>query len=211
MFKLSGRLKRSIDMIDYQKGDVFVDVGCKSAWASDYLKDCLLVNLDLDEKELIKKKKSNPKLNFVVADARALPFKDGVINGLMLFEVLEHVPKGTELMVLKEINRSLCLGGKLFFSTPNNSFLFTVTDPAYWLIGHRHYDLKKIKLLFKKTGLKILQEYIGGGIYETIYLIFLYIVRLFKLEFDINFFKNKIDKEYNCNGKNTIMIKAMKI
>lgn len=209
--KLYGRLKKSVELIKTNKGEIILDIGCKSAWVNDYIKEKItLINVDIDKDVLIKNKRINPGLNFVVADARFLPFKKKSVNQVLFLEVLEHLPCGAEKSALLEINWVLNKGGRLLLSTPNDSFLFKYLDPAYWLIKHRHYKIERVKSLLSSTNFNVEKSYIGGGFFEVIYLLFFYFFKLFKINFSPKFFINKIDDEYAKEGKNTIIIKASK-
>ena len=79
----------------------------------------------------------------VHADARILPFRTGSVDGVLLLEVLEHIPD-TEL-VLAEIQRVLKPGGILYISAP-------FTYPAH--------DLPHDYFRFSVEGLQyLLQKY----------------------------------------------------
>ncbi len=58
-----------------------------------------------------------PGLDYVVADARALPFGAARFDGIVCFEVLEHLREQGE--VLCELRRVLAPAGLLVLSTPN--------------------------------------------------------------------------------------------
>ena len=75
-----------------------LDVGCGEGvltceWA-DRLGDRRIVGLDLDDPKLHQEweRRSRPNLDFVAADATALPFTDDEFDLAAAIEVLEHVP-----------------------------------------------------------------------------------------------------------------------
>ena len=75
-----------------------LDVGCGEGvltcdWA-DRLSDRRIVGLDLDDPKLHQEweRRSRPNLDFVAADATALPFTDDEFDLAAAIEVLEHVP-----------------------------------------------------------------------------------------------------------------------
>jgi SAM-dependent methyltransferase len=63
-----------------------------------------------------------PGLSFEVAGAEALPVADASLDGVLLNEVLEHLPD--ELRSLAEIRRVLRPGGHLVVMSPNRLFPF---------------------------------------------------------------------------------------
>lgn len=201
-----GRIRRTLDLFSYKKKDIVLDAGCKNSWLKNYVRNCFLVSFDIDEKEILK----NNNKNSLVSNVRFMPFKNNSINHVFLLEVLEHLPKGKEIQALKEINRILKKRGTLLLSTPNDSFLFKNLDPAYWLIAHRHYKLSEVKKLLLKSGFKIEHEYVGGGVFEIIWIWLFYFARLFNKNAQITFLDKLIDGEYSKKGKNTIIIKAVK-
>lgn len=101
------------------------------------------------------------------ANALFLPFRDGVFSIVVFSEVIEHLPRGTELQALHEIHRVLMHSGVAVLSTPNaEGFwgkLYWLADPAFWLIDHRHYREPHLRRLISETGFKIEQMMIRGG------------------------------------------------
>jgi len=59
------------------------------------------------------------KIEFVSGDITDLPFKDGLFDTVICFEVLEHVPKDRHEKVLGEIMRISKSDASIYFSTPN--------------------------------------------------------------------------------------------
>lgn len=83
-----------------------------------------------------------------------LPFENDTFDTVCMFDVVEHLPKNTEDVVFKEISRVLKSGGKLYLSTPNNHILSVISDSAYFLIKHRHYNIYFLCNLALKHNLK---------------------------------------------------------
>jgi len=109
----------------------------------------------------------------VFADARLLPFRDAAFSLVVFSEVLEHLPRGTEARALQEINRVLTRGGVLVLSTPSSDGiwgkLYWLADPAFWLVGHRHYAEASLRRLLAETGFKIEQFMIRGGFRDMLF------------------------------------------
>jgi ubiquinone/menaquinone biosynthesis C-methylase UbiE len=108
-------------------------------------------------------KKRLPTSIFRVEEAQMLSFKRNTFDTVFLLEVLEHVPVGTEAQVISEIARVLKKNGTLILSTPHNNIFSILGDPAYFLIGHRHYSLQSINRLLFMNGFSIIKTYQTGG------------------------------------------------
>lgn len=122
------------------QGGPVLNLGCKATRFGD-------VNVDI---------RWNPEVR---ANALALPFKNGSFSVVVFSEVLEHLPRGTELRAFREIHRVLKPGGILVLSTPSAEGLwgklYTITDPAFWTIGHRHYTEDALRRLLDCSGFTI--------------------------------------------------------
>ena len=130
-----------------------------------------------------------------------------------MFDVLEHVPKNSENIVLKEVNRILRKGGKLVLSTPSSNFLINIFDPA-WYFGHRHYRRKRLIDILKNAGFKIEKLETRGGFWFSIYLIWHYFMKwILKKPLAVNkFLVDKDDKQFSEErGVHTIFLIATKI
>jgi SAM-dependent methyltransferase len=96
-----------------------------------------------------------------------LPFADGSFDAVSLFDVVEHLPRGTEDRAIRETYRVLCPGGKLYFSTPHASPIHTPLDPV-WAFGHRHYRRRTIDQMLRGAGFTISRVFVAGGIVECL-------------------------------------------
>lgn len=56
-----------------------------------------------------------------------LPFSDGVFDSVLMFELIEHLPKEQHKLCLAEGWRVLRPGGNMFVSTPNNASITAMT------------------------------------------------------------------------------------
>jgi ubiquinone/menaquinone biosynthesis C-methylase UbiE len=114
-------------------------------------------------------KQLSPKANWRVASALELPFKPKSFNVVTLLDVIEHLPINTEHTCLSEINRVLVSKGLLIFSTPADNLISKLADPAYFLIGHRHYHINKLTQLFKTAGFTVQKKWTTGAWWHVIY------------------------------------------
>jgi SAM-dependent methyltransferase len=88
--------------------------------------------------------------------------------------VLEHIPKGTEEQAFEEIERVLRPGGVFCMSTPHAALAARITDPAWWLIGHRHYRKAQLRALAEGAGLEVERLALRGGWWQIVHLNDLY-------------------------------------
>lgn len=153
------------------KGKVVLDVGCWTGQFEQlaYKSAKKMVGIDPKAEAIEFAKKYLPKVNFLVARADKLPFSNSYFDTILLLDVIEHLPKGSERMVLKEIIRVIKPGGTLIISTPNKHFLSILLDPAYFLIGHRHYSMKEISKMLTEASFKIKKKRFVGNSYGLIY------------------------------------------
>lgn len=149
MITQSGRLQTIVQLTTGRHPSL--SVGSKETRFAD-------VNLDVN-------KTSRPD---VVASVLNLPFASGVFREVFFTDVIEHIPKGTEMKALAELHRVLISGGQLVLSTPNKTLLYRLMDPAYFLIGHRHYSSIEVRLLLEKAGFKSRRLFSAGGTYALL-------------------------------------------
>jgi SAM-dependent methyltransferase len=102
-----------------------VDVGCGKGWSMQNLRrfglNCHLVGVDLFPLYVRECKKRLIHDDYVIADARFLPFKNNAFSASLCLEVIEHSPKNHGFQILREIERV--------------ARTVVVTSPADWGIG----------------------------------------------------------------------------
>lgn len=69
-----------------------------------------------------------------------LPFENESFDTVVCWEVIEHLPENSEHALFVEVNRVLKVGGAFSLSTPHDSLVSKLLDPAWWLMSHRHYS-----------------------------------------------------------------------
>jgi len=216
---LYGRTRFAASFVDRKdiKGKKCLDIGCGYGWMELYLigkEASLVTGTELDEKDLrtIKKYIHDTKIKSCVGNAISLPFSDKSFDTVISWEVIEHIPRDTEKTMFLEVWRVLKPGGVFYLSTPYFSWS-TFFDPAWYLIGHRHYTKGKLLLLALKTGFHIGKVEIRGGFWEIVGLLNLYISKwifrrgpLFEKAL-----KEKLDNEWERkNGCANIFIQMRK-
>jgi len=153
------------------KGKVVLDVGCWTGQFEQlaYKSAKKMVAIDPNPEAISFAKKKLPDVKFIVARADKLPFSSSYFDSVFILDVLEHVPTGSEQEVLRQIHNVIKPGGILILSTPNKHLLSILLDPAYFLIGHRHYSMKEISKILNETGFKIKKIRFVGNSYGLMY------------------------------------------
>lgn len=187
--------------LPYVKNKKVLDIGCWTGQfeqiACKYTKQ--IVGIDPGVEAIKTAKKLVPKAKFFVGDALNLKFKDNSFDTVTIMDVIEHIPKGTEEKCLKEIKRVLKPNGYLIISTPYSHLISILLDPAFFIIGHRHYSEKKLKRLLSSNGFKVVKVKKTGGIFRLcVPLLQMIYKHIFKRKFEISkSIENKIKKEYS--------------
>lgn len=160
---LEGRVKECAGLI--QPCTRLLDVGCSSGWLASVVlgkRTHSYVGLD---RIIVGNRNSLPGAELVEGSVFQLPFGDGSFDAVTLFDVIEHLPRGSEAQALMEASRILRPGGRLYFSTPHASWVHTPLDPV-WVLGHRHYRRSTVCRLLENANLEVERLFVAGGIVE---------------------------------------------
>lgn len=149
---LPARLKGCADFVSKNgiHGKTVLDVGCGFGSFVLYALENGAVQatgVEITEND-IKTAKENihsEKINFLVGSAIQIPVSDSSFDTVVSFDVIEHIPKHTESQMFSEIMRVLKPGGSFYLSTPFQSIGSNICDPAWFLVGHRHYSQKELQ------------------------------------------------------------------
>lgn len=219
--ELHGRLAYAVEFVEDAdlKGKTVLDIGCGYGWfelnaLSRGVKQIVATELTAPDLETIRKNIKNPRLKVQEANAINLPFVDNVFDTVVCWEVIEHIPKNTEEKMFSEINRVLKPKGVLYLSTPFASWQSKVFDPAWWLIGHRHYTKDQLAKFAAKSGFKLVEANIKGKWWETFGILNMYFSKWILLRTPIleQIFIKQINKEYQSKyGFIDIFAKFQKI
>jgi len=217
--KLNGRLKFSVKLVKDEdvKNKQILDIGCGFGWfelnaLNRGVKQISGIEISAEDLKTAKTIKDKRAI-FKVGGALELPFNDNYFDTVVAWEVIEHIPKNTEDKMFKEVQRVLKKNGKFYLSTPYSSFFSTITDPAWWLIGHRHYSRDKLVVLSKKRNLKVKEVYIKGRYWNLLEQLNMYFSKwvLRRRPLLENLFKKKENEEYKGrNGFMNIFVKYEK-
>lgn len=203
--KLSGRLLGSVNFvqdIDIKDKDV-LDIGCGFGWCELNFLDRgvkKMVGIEISENDLKTAKENivNEKVRFKVGNATDLPFKDESFDTVVCWDVIEHIPKNTEDLMFENVNRALKPKSIFYLSAPYNSFVSKISDPSWWLIGHRHYSREELVQFGKNNNFDILQTEVKGKWYNLLGILDMYFSKwvLKRRPIFNDFLNGLIDKEY---------------
>jgi ubiquinone/menaquinone biosynthesis C-methylase UbiE len=192
---------------------IILDVGCGSGRYISRMygenKDSLFIGLDLDLKGVQIARRNNAsnkkRCEFIVASLHNLPFRDQVFDGETMWEVIEHIPPNTETSALGELFRVLKTKASLLLSTPNDHLISKLLDPAYFLRGHRHYNINKIAKIVESSGFVTVEKFVKGGIFSLISMDIMYFYKHILKKPMPNkkdgLIRNRADREYLKNSK----------
>jgi SAM-dependent methyltransferase len=204
---------------DYDiKDKELLNIGCGYGWfeLNAIERGCSrIIGIEPTENDLKTAKEHivNDKITFGIGSAIDLPFKSASFDTVVSFDVVEHIPKSMEDIMFEEVGRVLKKTGIFYLSTPYNSFFSKILDPAWWLIGHRHYSKDQLLSFAERVELKIDKVIVNGGFWEVLSVNNLYISKwIFRRRpFFEKFINRKQDEEYRMeNGFSSIFIKFSK-
>lgn len=172
--ELHGRLRFVCDWIPREEidGKSVVNVGCGYGWFERFVWEHReakrIVGIEPSDADLstARQSLSGMHVELIVASGLCLPLSSESFDTCLCTEVIEHIPPGTEQELLREICRILKPGGKCYLTTPSHTIVSTFTDPAYYLIAHRHYSKSRICALAKAAGFDVLSSMQKGRIAE---------------------------------------------
>jgi ubiquinone/menaquinone biosynthesis C-methylase UbiE len=108
-------------VLKYIKGKVLEIVCGDGAWIGFLKKHSeRLVSIDLSEKRIKIARQADSRVEFILCDARNLPFKSESFDTICAFEVIEHLPNYTDhLKFLSGVRNILSREDVFLISTPN--------------------------------------------------------------------------------------------
>lgn len=151
------------------KFDTVLDVGSASGYMLNELSkkyaQAKYSGIDVYDKAIEYAKKQYPHIDFKIASANKLPFKDSSFDLILFYETIEHVEDPVEC--LKEIKRVLKKDGTLILAMDSGSMLFRTvwfvwekTFGRVWQEAHLHpFTHTELEELIKESGLKIKDKF----------------------------------------------------
>ena len=99
---------------------------------------------------------------------------DDTFDCITFLETIEHLPRGTEPQALSRLSALLRPTGTLILSTPAAG-IAQFFDPAWFLVGHRHYRLKRLYELLEHAEMNVIDVRYWGGCRTMINIILMYV------------------------------------
>lgn len=152
-----------------KKGDTVLDLGCGLLVNSLYLKNngFSVVGMDISVEMLSESK--NRDMPLMCADGLNLPFKKNSFGGLLLIDIIEHLPRGKLDAFMKEAKRVLKSDAVVFLHVPlEKSLSYRLLNKLgiIWPKNPNHlhdYTLKEITDLLKGKNCKVLWDHKENG------------------------------------------------
>lgn len=203
--RLTGRHRKSFRFIESVTGVTVLDIGCSYGWFEKWALGCgpaRVIAIEPDAGTLKEARAQAPGAAYLRASSLKLPLRSASVEKAVLWEVLEHLPRGSEVDALKEINRVLKKDGCLYLSTPHKTFWACALDPAWWLLSHRHYSLEELGRAARRAGFEVAEVDFGGGPSELLSMILLYVFKwCFRREVPFkDLLESRRDREFESPG-----------
>lgn len=158
------RWTRALAALPFHEGRV-LDLGCAFGFATRMLErhGFDTVGVDSSPAYIARAKRASPHGTYLLADATQVPLLGATFDGILLLDVLEHLPD--EGAAIREIARLLKPGGTFILSVPHRGLLSRLDSlnlyaavvrathhglfpPEIAATGiHRHYSLAQIRAL----------------------------------------------------------------
>lgn len=157
--------KTILSQIEFKK---CLDIGCASGYMTNQISNIFpnaeYFGIDIYDKAISYAKKTYQHINFKVAFAEKLPFKDKSFDLILFYETIEHVENPLEALL--EAKRALNEKGTLLLTMDSGNFLFRIvwfvwekTKGKVWQGAHIHpFHHNELKKLIKKAKFKIIKK-----------------------------------------------------
>jgi 2-polyprenyl-3-methyl-5-hydroxy-6-metoxy-1,4-benzoquinol methylase len=216
--KLDARLRLSLSFIkgsDLRDKKV-LDVGCGFGWFEEYalkkgVKEIAGIEISKEDLETVGQIRDK-RLILKVGTALKIPFEDKSFDTVVAWEVIEHIPNDTENKMFKEVSRVLKNNGAFYLSTPHDALLSKYLDPAWWLVRHRHYSIKRLVMYGLNNNYAVQKLFVAGEIWAALSVINMYFSKwvLRRSSLFNSFFEKRVNREYASEGFYNIFIKYEK-
>jgi SAM-dependent methyltransferase len=166
------RFRQALSLVGPLTGRSVIDVGC---WTGGLLSLCAsagaahLVGIDLEGPWLEVATRAVPTAQFKAVKHLGELDRAGVAPADVVFflETLEHLPRGSEPEALRALHGLVGHGGRLILSTPVAG-LAALLDPAWSLVGHRHYRPHTVEGLLLCSGFRPVARWYSGDTREVL-------------------------------------------
>ena len=148
-----------LELLDKQKGEKVVELGCSSGFLAQHLG--IATAIDTSAKMLKITKEKNPNITAVEADMFKLPFDQKSFDKVVTMRVWNHLDKIELTKALLEAHRILKKGGTLVFDLEEANMLRAIANFMYKRVfkttGYKlyRYSLKDAIILINNLGFRI--------------------------------------------------------
>ena len=216
---LHGRLAWSREFVEVEAcadRDV-LDIGCGFGWFELLALDRgarSVTGVEPTDADLATARKhlQDDRVNLCLGSALDVPFADASFDTVVCWEVLEHIPREAEPRAFAEFHRVLRPGGALYLSTPHDAPLPKLADPAWWLIGHRHYSRAQLVAFASGAGFAIERLEARGRSWEIVQMLNLYVAKwVFRRDpFFAASLRSRVDRDWSQPGFSNLFLRARK-
>jgi ubiquinone/menaquinone biosynthesis C-methylase UbiE len=145
-------MRRRIDtvmrVLDPKEGEKILDIGCGVGTFAFHSAKAGAISYGIDysqksiqtAKLLSKRFGVSEKTNFLVGDAKNLPFEANCFDKIVSADFIEHITDNEKNILLKDMIRILKPGGRIIIFTPNK--IRESLGDIYWSIRHRLFGDK---------------------------------------------------------------------
>jgi 2-polyprenyl-3-methyl-5-hydroxy-6-metoxy-1,4-benzoquinol methylase len=154
------------------------DVGC---WTGRFIHllavehPAAIWGIDVDGPWLSAAKRSNPGAEFLSIESITQIRSDlhDTFDTVYFLETLEHLPRDLEYPAARSLENILAPGGELILSVPAAG-VAALLDPAWYLVGHRHYRSRRLHRIIRSAGLVVDECAYSGSAWHSIDIVLLY-------------------------------------
>lgn len=178
---ISERFRWAAELARPLAGERVADIGC---WTGGLLSLLVedspqrIVGIDVSGPWLHVAERNVPDATFLKVE-NLVDLPDSLseqFDCVFFLETLEHLPRGTEREVISSLASICSPEGKIILSTPVAG-VAALLDPAWFLVGHRHYRLSTLRRLVSSTGLEVSGYYYSGNFWTSLDVVSLYVFK----------------------------------
>lgn len=151
------------EVIPHVKAKKILEIGCGTAYGTrllaEYAAEIVALDTDSELVASLAEGQTSPA-TFQWYDGITLPFPDDSFDGIISFQVIEHV--ADDLTFLEEVKRVLKRGGRAYVTTPNRLLRLLPNQRPFNHYHVREYAPQELGILARRAGFSVRLEGIFG-------------------------------------------------